>query len=145
MLVEAVARLDDRRVRQLAVDADDLAVGAVIEATVDADRSVDAVHHPHLVAREAPQPPEVEVEGVVETRGRPAREPVDLDRELAALQLPDECEQELVAAAVRRRPELVEDGQIGPLSSRAQPVGLGPAPARERTHRTQRKAQGRLC
>ncbi len=65
MLLEAVARLQDGRARE-PVDLDDAQVGAVVEAAIDADRPVDAMDHPHAVAREAAQAREVEVEGVVE-------------------------------------------------------------------------------
>ncbi len=51
MLLQAVAGLQDRRVRQR-VDLDDPAIGAVVEAAVDADRAVHAVHHPHSLADE---------------------------------------------------------------------------------------------
>ena len=51
MLLEAIAGLEDRRVRQLAVELEDVAVGAVVEAAVDADRPVHAMHHPATRAR----------------------------------------------------------------------------------------------
>src|SRR5512133_1068275 len=111
MLLEDVTRLQDRRVRQR-VDLDDAAIGAVVEAAVDAERAVDPVHHAHTPARETPQPAEVEVERVVETRRGPARERVQLDVQPATAELTDEREQELVAAAVRRRVELVEDRDV---------------------------------
>ncbi len=53
VLLEAVLGLHDRRVRELAIDLGDARVGAVVEAAVDADRPVDAVHHASAVAREA--------------------------------------------------------------------------------------------
>src|SRR5207247_3568836 len=76
VLFERVLRLHDRRVGELAVDAEDSAVGAVVETAVDADRPVDPVHHPHLAAGEAAQPREVEVKGVVKTRSGASGEPV---------------------------------------------------------------------
>ena len=64
--LEAEPGLEHRRVRELGVHRGDPPVGAVVEAPVDADRPVDAVHHPHVVAREPPQAREVEVERVEE-------------------------------------------------------------------------------
>ena len=46
VLLEAVSGLEDRRVRELAVELEDALVGAVVEAAVDADRAVHAMHHP---------------------------------------------------------------------------------------------------
>jgi hypothetical protein len=46
--------------------------------------------HPHVVAHEPPQTREVEVERVVETRRRPPRDAVRLDREPTPLELADE-------------------------------------------------------
>ena len=85
VLVEAVSRLQDRLVRELAVDARDPHVGAVVEASIDADRPVDAMHHAHAWSGKPPQPREVEVEGVVETCLRPCREPVRLDAQRPTL------------------------------------------------------------
>ena len=114
MLLEAVARLQDRRVRERLVDPDDPPVGAVVEAAIDPDWTVDPVDHPGPIACEAPKPLEVEVEGVVETGRRVAGEPVHLHAEPPGLQLPDEGQQELVPSSVRRRVELVEDGEVAP-------------------------------
>ena len=141
MLVEAVAGLQDRRFRKVVIDLDDAPVGAVVEAAVHADRAVDAVNHADAVAREATQPREVEVEGVEKAGACPPGETVDLHTETAALELAHEREQELVPAAVRRRPELVEDRQIGSPATRTQPVGLGSAAACKRPHRLRGPAQ----
>src|SRR6266508_1714274 len=124
MLGEAELRLEDGRVGEL-VDRSDTAIGAVVEAAVDADRPVDTVHHAHLVAREPPQAAEVEVERVVEARRRPAREPVLLHGESTPFKLADEREQELVTAAVRRPVELVEHGDDAAEAARGDPVALG--------------------
>jgi hypothetical protein len=74
------------------------------------------MNHPRSLASEASQAPEVEVERVVETGGRPSREPVHLDVQTSALPIPDEREQKLIAASVWRRRELVKDGDVGPTS-----------------------------
>src|SRR6266550_907445 len=145
VLVEAVAKLQDGRVRKLVVDGGDLSIRPVVEASVHADRAVDTVHHAHPVADEAPQTREVEVEGVVEADRRAPGEAVDLDTEAPALEFAHEREQELVAAAVRGWTELVEDGQIGGTATRAQPVGLGSSAACERPHRLRGGAQQWPC
>ena len=124
VLLEAVPRLEDRRVRELVVDLDDPRVGPVVEAAVDADRAVDAMHHPRVRPGEPPQPSEVEVERVEEAGRGLARDPVQLDREPAAPELPDERTQELVAAAGGRRRELVEEREISPTPPGSEPVGL---------------------
>jgi hypothetical protein len=72
------------------------------------------MHHPTVVAREPPKPREVEVEGVEETRRRPARDAVVLDREAASLELADERSEELMAPTGRRRLEGVEQRAVGP-------------------------------
>src|SRR5262249_58067466 len=83
-----------------------------VESAVDADRPVDAVNHPHPLPREPPEPREIEVERVEQaSRCRPG-ESVLLDAGATNLQLANEGEQELVAAAVRRPVELVEDGDV---------------------------------
>ena len=73
--VEAVPRLDDRRVRELGVDLGDPRVRSVVEAAVRRDRAVDAVDEADVVAREAAEAAEVEVERVeAGRRGVPARD-----------------------------------------------------------------------
>ena len=126
MLLEAVAGLQDRRGGELAVDAENPRVRAVVEAAVDADGAVDPVDHPHALAGKASQSPKLEVERVEQTRARLAGEAVDLDLETAASPLLHEGQQELVAAAVGRRVEFVEDGKIRVTAARAEPVGLRP-------------------
>ena len=69
--LEAVPRLEHRRIRQRMVQRDDLPVGAVVEPAVDADRAVDAMHKPAIATGEAAQASGVEVERVEETDGRP--------------------------------------------------------------------------
>ncbi len=111
VLLEAVARLQNRRVRKLGVDLGDPRIRPVVEAAVRADRPVDAMHQPAVVAREPPEPGEVEVERVEEARAGTSRDPVRLDRETAALELAHERAEELMAAAGGRRLELVEDSR----------------------------------
>jgi hypothetical protein len=79
VLLQAEPRLEDGGVGQLQVDRCDAGVRAVVEAPVDADRAVDAVHHPAAATGEPPQTAEIEVEGVEEARRRTPREAVDLD------------------------------------------------------------------
>ena len=110
--VEAVPRLDDRRVRELRLICGDPRVGSVVEPAVRPDRAVDPVDEANVVAREPAQPAEVEVEGVEEAGRRPGRDAVDLDDEPPPLELSDERAQELVPAARRRRRELVEEREI---------------------------------
>ena len=81
VLCERELRLEDRRGRQRGVDLGDPRVRAVVESPVGADRPVDAVHHPRPAAREAPKPPEVEVERVEEAHGRASGDRPDLDLE----------------------------------------------------------------
>ena len=113
VFVEAEAGLQDGRVGKVTIDSSDLTVGSVVETSVHADRTIDPVHHAHAVADETPQTREVEIERVEEASACRARESVDLHNETAALQLTREREQELVPTAVRGRPEVVENGQIG--------------------------------
>src|SRR5439155_14801130 len=122
--LEAEARLEDCRVCELRVDLRYAAVGAVVEASIDADRPVDAVHHTTARAGEAAQAPEVEVERVVEADRSGAGDPIDLDREAAALELLRQRTEELGAAAGGRGQELVEDGEVSARPPRAHPVGL---------------------
>ena len=128
MRLEAEARLAHRRLRELGVHRRDPRVGAVVVAAVDADRPVDAVHHPDVVAGEPPQAVEVEVEGVEEAGARAAGDAVLLDVEAAAPELAFERAQELVAAAGRRRRELVEDGDVGASRAGRAHVELRPHP-----------------
>ncbi len=125
VLLEAVARLEDGRVRQLAVQLHEPRVGAVVETAIGADRTVHTVDQPALVACEASESREVEVEGVEETGGRAAGHPVLLDVETTALELESKRPQELMASAGRRRLEVVEEREIGPAPTRGEPVGLG--------------------
>ena len=113
MRLQAEPRLEYGRIRELGVHRRDPAVGAVVEAAVDADRAVDAVHHPHVVAGEPAQTREVEVERVEEAAGRAARDAVLLDGQAAARELLRERTEELVAAAGRWRRVLVEEREIG--------------------------------
>jgi hypothetical protein len=145
MLGEAVRGLQDRRVGELLVDPQDAAVGTVVEAAVRADRAVDPVHHANTIAREPFQPAEVEVERVVEARLRPAREPVHLHLEPAAFQLAHEGEQKLIAPSIRRGRELVEDGEIGVRTTRAQPIRLGATAPSKGADRPRHLAQGPSC
>ena len=80
VLLERELRLEDRRGRELGVHRCDPRVCAVVEPSVDADRAVDAVHHPRAAFREPPQARDVEVERVEEAGGRLARDAVQLDR-----------------------------------------------------------------
>ena len=138
--VEAEARLQHGRVRELGVHRLDAPVGAVVEAAVDADRPVDAMHHPHVVASEAPQSREVEVERVEEAPRRRAGEPVLLDLQTAVAELAGQSAEELVAASRRRRRGLVEDGEVGALR-RARRGSPAPSRAAEPT----RRASDRAC
>ena len=101
VLLEAVARLEHRRVGELLVHRGDPSIGAVVEAPVDADRPVHAVHQPAVRAHEPPQPSQVEVERVEETRRGASGDPVQLDHEPALSSSRDERTEELVAAAGR--------------------------------------------
>jgi hypothetical protein len=100
------------------------------------------VHHPAVVPREAAEAPEVEVEGVEEAGRRLPRYAVPLDDEAALLEFGDERAQELVAAAARRRRELVEDGEVGASTSRPQTIELGGRLAPDRAERTTEAAGG---
>ena len=133
-------RLDDGRVGEVGVDADDPPIRAVVETAVGPDRPVDPMHHPRAATREAAKPGEIEVEGVVEAGRRVTRDAVRLHAEAPALQLADQREQELVAAPVGRRLELVEDGDVGAPSARPQPVALRPGPAGKRPRGTSRRS-----
>ena len=55
VLLEAVARLEHGRVRELGVDRGDPCIGSVVESAIRADRTVDSVHHPAVRAREPAQ------------------------------------------------------------------------------------------
>ena len=132
VLLERELRLQDRRVRELRVDPHDPLVGAVVEAAVDADRAVDAVHHPRPPAGEPMEPLEVEVERVEQARRRFVRDALPLDGEAAAFELAHERAQELVPAARGRRREFVEERQIGPPLARTEHVEL----RRETTRRS---------
>ena len=123
MALEAVPRLEDGRVRELPVQLGDPRIGAVVEAAVDPDRPVDAMHHPAVGAREAPQAREVEVERVEEARARPPGHAVGLDLETARAELTEKRSQELVPASRRRRLELMEEGEIGTSATRRDPDG----------------------
>src|SRR3990170_540234 len=68
MFLQAVAGLEDGRSGDLVVEGSDALVGPVVEAAVDADRPVDPMNHSYVVAREASEPRDVEVERVEEAR-----------------------------------------------------------------------------
>ncbi len=97
--VQAEPGLEHRRVRELRVHGGDPTVGAVVEPAVDPDRPVHAVHHPDVVAHEAPQSCEVEVEGIEQAARRSSGDAVLLDDHAASLELAGERAHELVAAA----------------------------------------------
>ncbi len=139
--LERVPGLEDRRGRELGVDPRDPRVRAVVEAAVDPDRAVDAVHHPGAASGEAPEAREVEVERVEEARRCAARDAVELDLEPAAVQLAGQRPQKLVAAARRRRRELVEDREIRSSRTRADQVDLGAGPRSETAPRPARRAR----
>ena len=67
MFFEAVARLENRGVSEFAVDLEDLPVEFDPRAAVDADRAVDAVHHPATAAAETAQTGGIEIERIKET------------------------------------------------------------------------------
>ena len=145
MCVQAVPRLDDGRVRELPVELGDACVRAVVEAPVRAYRPVDAMHHPAVSAREAAEPPEVEVEGVEQADRSPARDPIQLDGQVTPLELPDERSQELVPSTRWRRRELVEESEVGTSApSRTKEVNLGPDLTRDGAARPAGIGQARL-
>ena len=124
--VEAEARLAHGRLRELRVHRGDPGVRAVVVSAVRADRPVHPVDEAHVVADEAPEPRQVEVERVEEARVRPTRDPVLLDRETPAPELALERAEELVAAARRRWRVGVEDRDVGaPGAGRAE-IALRP-------------------
>ena len=125
VLLEAVARLEDGRVRVHAVEIGDVPVGAVVEAAVDADRPVDPMHHPAATAGEAPQSPVIEVERVEEAGRRLTGDAVDLHVEPALPELAHEPCEKLVPAPRRRRSELVKDGDVGTIAARSETRRLG--------------------
>ena len=112
VLLEAVARLQNRGVRNPGVDLGDARVRPVVEAAVRTDRPVDAMHQPAVVAREPPEPGEVEVERVEEACAGTSRNPIRLDRETPALELAHESAEELMAPSGGRPLELVEDREV---------------------------------
>ena len=63
-------------------------------------------------SREAPKPPEVEVERVKQASRRSAGDAVELDRETTAVELVCQGAEELMPAARRRRRELVEESDV---------------------------------
>ena len=129
-------RLQDRRVGELAIDLDDPPVGAVVEAAIDADRPVDAMHHAHAVAREPPQPREVEVEGVEEAGRRPAGEPVrPRRRDRGARARRTSASRNWLPPPYGGGANSWKTARSAAAAPRAQPVGLGPAAACERPHR----------
>ena len=125
VLRERELRLEDRRGRERGVDLGDPRVRAVVEPSVGADRPVDAVHHPRPAAREAPEPPEVEVERVEEAHGRTSGDRPDLDLEPATFELAHERAEELMPAPRGRRRELVEERDVGAAAPGAEEVDLG--------------------
>jgi hypothetical protein len=133
MLLEAVPRLEDRRVRELAVELGDARVRPVVEAAVDADRPVDPMHHPAVDAREALEAGEVEVERVEETGSRPAGQTVELYLDPARVELAVERAQELMSASGGRRRELVEERRVRAAAARGEPGRLRARAAQDAT------------
>ena len=125
MLLEAVARLENGRVSQRAVDRRDATVRAVVETAIHADRAVDPVHHHGVGPGEPPKPREVEVERVEEAGGRVRRQSVVLDFDASTVELTRKSTEELVTASGGRRRELVEQRELRPPAARPKPVGLG--------------------
>src|SRR5436190_7943716 len=125
MLVEAELRLEDRGVRERAVQLADASVGAVVEAAIGRDRSIHSVHHPNVVARETEQPPRVEVERVEEACAGAARDPVRLDVEPASTELVRQRANELIAASRRWRCVVVEYRDVRAASPGRSPLHLG--------------------
>ena len=113
MLLEAVARLKDVASARSAIDCGDPLIGPVVEAAIDTDRPVDTLHHAHAVrvrtarSREKSKLKELNRQADVPPDSRFAS-----TVQAAALEFADEREQELVAAAVRRRPEVMEDSDV---------------------------------
>ena len=62
MCLEAEQGLDDGGIGQFPVHRGDTVVCSVIAAAIDANGSVDSMHHPAVATRETPEPPEVKVE-----------------------------------------------------------------------------------
>ena len=90
-----------------------MCVGPVVEAAVGPDGAVDAVDEAHVLPGQPAEAAEVEVERVEETCRGPRRDAIELDDEAAALELRDECSEELVPSAGRWRRELVEECEVG--------------------------------
>jgi len=84
---EAVPRLQDRRVRELPVQLRDAAVGAVVGAAVEADRSVDAMHDPAPARRPALEQVRVQEDAPSAARNRAVADP-----QPAAMQLTSQGE-----------------------------------------------------
>ncbi len=145
MRVEAVARLDDRRIGQRVVDLRYPRIGPVVEAAVGGDRAVDPVDEPHVGAGEATEPTEVEVERVEQADIRAVRDAIQLDGESAPLELSEERAQELVTAAGRRRRELVEEREICTSSSGPQEIRLRPELARDGAEPASHPEDGPAC
>src|SRR4029079_9517150 len=125
------------RVRESRIELGDARVCAVVEAAVRPDRTVDTMDQAHVGAHETTEAPEVEVERVHEAHRRPRRDLVELDRQVAPLELREERAEELVAPAGRWWHELMEECEIRPSvpSPRPPDVGLGPElPRRAREH-----------
>ena len=78
VLLEAVARLEDRRVGELLVHRGNPSIGAVVESPVDADRPIHAVHQTAVRAHEPTKTSQVEVEGVEQTRRGASGDPIHL-------------------------------------------------------------------
>ncbi len=142
VLLEREPGLEDRRGGELGVDLRDPLVRAVVEAAVDADRAVDAVHHPRAAVREAPQAREVEVERVEQAGRRLGGDAVELDGDAARCELAREGPQELVATARGRRRELVKEREVGPALARADHVDLGSEATRRGARQAPRRSTG---
>jgi hypothetical protein len=123
--VEAEPGLEHRRVRELGVRLRDSSIGAIVEAAIEADRPVHAVHHADVRTHEAAQPAEVEVERVEQAALRLTRDPVLLDVQPATPELRLESAHELVSAARRGRHIRVEHRKVGAAVARRAEVALG--------------------
>src|SRR5437764_411194 len=103
MSLEAVARLEDRRVGKRVVDLEDALIRAVVEAAIRANWAVDAMYEPAARSRKPLQPRKVEVERVEQADGGCARDAVHLDVESAPAKLARQRAQELASSTGRWR------------------------------------------
>ena len=116
VLRQAVLALEYGDVGELVIHLADALVGAVVLATVHADRAVHAMHHAHLRAVDRPELLEVEVVRVEEHDPRVRADAIDADLVAKLRPFGAEREQELIAAAVGRLVELVkhDEGAAAP-------------------------------